>query len=138
MYHDSGSNRHVFHDRASFSTYTTIPPVKGFGHQLITSAVGRGTVELRTQDGSRSFTLTNALHIPAARANLLSQIRLDQKGIGATLSNGKIMLFRTTDGVPISDGSVLNEMYRLHLRVRSMPQSPPVVNAIHTPGFYIA
>jgi hypothetical protein len=141
LYHDSGSNRHVFYDRSSFTEYTPIPPltVKGFGNQLSTLAVGRGTVQLRTINGARSFTLTNALHIPTARANLLSQVRLDRKGIGATLSHGKIVLFRDADGTPIVDGSVDNEMYRLHLHiVRPPASSPPTVNALSSPGFYTA
>jgi hypothetical protein len=47
-HHDSGANRHVFHDRSVFENYETIAPltVKGFGKNLSAIAIGRGTVRL--------------------------------------------------------------------------------------------
>jgi hypothetical protein len=129
-------------DKSSFTEYTPIPPltVKGFGNQLTTTAIGRGTVLLKTLNGAKTITLTNALHIPAARANLLSQIRLDQRGIGATMSNGRVVLFRTEDGTPLVDGSVDNDMYRLHLAITQPPKPAPSINAAtaDSAGFYTA
>ena len=75
-FYDSAANRHVFHDRSAFYTYESIPPlpVKGFGHDLSTAAIGRGSVRLQSKIGSRTFPiiLTGVLHIPGARAHLLS------------------------------------------------------------------
>jgi hypothetical protein len=41
-HHDSGANRHVFHDRTIFGQYKSIPPltVKGFGQNLSATAIG--------------------------------------------------------------------------------------------------
>ena len=144
IYHDSGSNRHVFYDKSSFTEYQHIPPIKvnGFGDNLSTAAVGRGSVVLSsgTDQRIKRITLTNVLHVPAAHANLLSQIRLDRKGIGATLKEGRVVLFKTADGSPIVHGTVHNDMYRLDLRIVApdRPTPSPTVNAIHSLGFYTA
>jgi hypothetical protein len=95
-HHDSAANRHVFHDRSAFENYTTITPlaVKGFGKNLSTAAIGLGTVRLRCKYGDRtsSILLTNVLHIPAARSNLVSGVRLDNAGVSTTLQNGTVVL----------------------------------------------
>jgi hypothetical protein len=95
-HHDSAANRHVFHDKTAFESYTTIEPlaVKGFGHDLSTVAIGHGTVRLRCKIGDNQtwILLTDVLHIPAARSNLISGIRLDNAGVTTTLGNGAIML----------------------------------------------
>jgi hypothetical protein len=53
IYHDSGSNRHVFFNQSSFSEYRPIQPltVNGFGDNLCTAAVGRGSVNFKTRNG---------------------------------------------------------------------------------------
>ena len=77
-HHDSGANRHVFHDQSIFKRYEAITPltVKGFGHNLSTVAIGQGSVRLEGRYGTQkcSVTLDNVLHIPAARSNLISGI----------------------------------------------------------------
>jgi len=116
-YHDSGSNRHVFHSRESFEEYTHIQPVKvhGFSKGLTIAAIGAGSVRLRgSYDGSpTSFTLTNCLHVPAAHANLISQVRLNKFGVSAYFEDGKVMLYK--DKVPCIDGQIHNDMYRLNV-----------------------
>ena len=83
---------------------------------------------------------TNVLHVPAARANLLSQIRLDSKGIGATLMDGHAKLFHACDGSPIVHGVIHNDMYRLDLHIVPNAVSPtlPTIQAVHSPGFCTA
>ena len=77
-HHDSAANRHVFHNKTAFEEYTPIEPlaVKGFGCNLSTIAIGRGTVRLWCTYGGceSSILLTNVLHILAARSNLISGV----------------------------------------------------------------
>ena len=112
-HHDSGANRHVFHNCDTFHTYDTIMPltVKGFGHNLSTLAIGQGTIHLKAHYGDRTspITLHNVLHIPAARSNLISGILLDKAGIICTLGNNSISL--SINGQTIVDGHIINNMY---------------------------
>ena len=156
-YHDSGANRHVFHDRDVFEQYESIQPltVKGFGRNLSALAIGRGTVRLEGHHRNRRspILLQNVLHIPAARSNLIRGAQLDKAGVTSTLGNNGIHL--SVRGDIIVDGTLNNEMYRLNLNIvpphsRSLTSriSPPTLSsrlgpqlaACQTPplGFYIA
>lgn len=119
IFHDSGANRHVFHSRSAFSKYTAIDPVtvNGFGKGHTTSAVGKGTVDVTSiVNGVKShITLTNCLHIPSARANLLSQIRMDKHGVTAVIGKKQITLYR--NGEPFVKGHAQNELYKLDLAI---------------------
>jgi hypothetical protein len=118
-HHDSGANRHVFHDKSAFEHYQTIPPlsVKGFGQNLSAVAIGRGTVRLQGHHNNQSCSilLNNVLHIPAARTNLISGVQLDKAGVVSTLGNNSILL--SANGKVIISGSVVNDMYRLNLTI---------------------
>ena len=151
-HHDSAANRHVFHDKTAFETYTSIEPlaVKGFGRNLSAVAIGRGTVRLRCEYGDResAVLLTNVLHIPAARSNLISGVRLDDAGVTTTLGNGCIEL--SHEGIPLVTGKIEHDMYRLNFQIiraktlinnhmtllRSLPQLAAV--NLHDSGFFIA
>lgn len=127
-YHDSAANRHVFHDRSAFDRYQSIDPlsVKGFGRDLSTVAIGRGNVRLRCTYNDRvtkTIVLTDVLHIPAARSNLVSNVRLDKMGVFATLGDGGITLL--FQGSPLVSGSLHHEMYRLNFSI-IRPPSPRV------------
>jgi hypothetical protein len=146
-YYDCGANRHVFHDRAAFETYDTIPPlsVKGFGHHLSTVAIGRGTVRLLPTYGDHPtpIVLNHVLHIPAARSNLISGIQLDKAGVTALLGNGSATL--SLCGTPIATATIENNMYRLNVHI--VPPTPTLLSRIsplimssstHQSNFYTA
>jgi hypothetical protein len=135
-HHDSAANRHVFHDRSAFENYKMIAPlaVKGFGKNLFTAAIGLGTVRLRCKYGDRtsSILLTNVLHIPAARSNLVSGMCLDNAGVSTTLENGTVVL--SARGSPIVDGAIHDDMYCLNLSiVRPSPRpTQPSLSSVST------
>jgi len=116
-YHDSGANRHVFHNHDIFSDYECIKPitVQAFGKGLTTQAIGRGCITLKGWYGDQFnyYKLTNCLHIPDSRINLISQRRLDQFGVVGQLSAGGPVLVR--NGTPIIGGMIHNDLYRLNL-----------------------
>jgi hypothetical protein len=115
--HDSAANRHVFHSKESFDEYNEITPVKvkGFGKELSTCAIGKGTVIIKsfTERGThRTLKLRNCLHIPTARFNLISQSQLDRAGLSSSTSNGTVSIHRQGDILMI--GSLgEDDMYRL-------------------------
>lgn len=117
--HDSGANKHVFHSRRSFKMYTEIEPVKvnGFGKDLNTCAVGVGSVlvEAWKEGGLKVlYELTNCIHVPSARYNLISQAQLDNAGVSATAGNGKITIHK--DGLILLSGHLgTNMMYKLNM-----------------------
>jgi hypothetical protein len=90
--HDSAANRHMFHTKSIFSKYDEIDPVlvKGFGRELTTSAISKGTMIMQawSKGGSPfTFKLLYCLHIPTACYNLILQSQLDHNGICAQVGN---------------------------------------------------
>ncbi|KAF5389568.1 hypothetical protein D9757_004186 [Collybiopsis confluens] len=115
--HDTGASRHIFHDEQFFANYTKfdIPlAVHGFGSNLTAAAIGKGTVSMRARfDGeTRLFSVSNALHIPSARCNLISGSRLDKKGVSTATGNGRITYF-SPENFPFAGGSIVNDLYRM-------------------------
>src|SRR5258707_14190491 len=90
-HHASSENRHIFYNRSMFEDYDMIAPltVKGFGHDLLATAISQGTVWLEGyhKDDKCSILLRNVLHIPAARTNLISGIELDKAGVVAMMGH---------------------------------------------------
>jgi hypothetical protein len=149
-FYDSGANRHVFHDRSVFESYETTLPlsVKGFGENLSTTAIGRGSVRLTSHPGYHhpSILLTNVLHIPLARSNLVSSTQLGNRDVIATL--GKHILTLSHNGSIFLDGLVERGMYRLRTKpirpatatTSLLSRISPTAASLDTqqPGFYTA
>jgi hypothetical protein len=155
-YYDSAANRHVFHDRNAFEKYSPITPlpVKGFEDNLTAPAVGIGSVRLQCRVGVQpsTFVLTNVLHIPSARSNLVSGALLYGLGVAATLVKPSPSL--SYKGTPFLNLSVHHGMFclettpmRASSATRSLlsrmtpiatPQSAQVATTSSTPGFYTA
>ncbi len=119
VYHDSGANRHIFYDRSVFTNYRSITPltVKGFGSSLATSAVGVGDVYLRTtvKGTVSTMKLSDALHVPSARLNLVSQGCLERRGVCSATGNGSLVL--SLAGKTIATGKIQqNDLFRLHVK----------------------
>lgn len=117
-YHDSGANRHIFFDRAVFDNYREIPnlQVKGFGSTLSTAAIGVGDIFFTASCGGKNteLRLSNVLHVPSARLNLISQGCLERRNISCHFENGMVTL--SLRGAGIVDGRILpNNLYRLNM-----------------------
>jgi hypothetical protein len=135
-HHDSGANRHVFHDRSAFETYQAMDPVavKGFGRNLMTAAVGQGTVRVLGRYGDREtpIILNRVLHIPAARSNLISHSQLDNAGVTAILGNGLAVL--AVRGVNIVGGAMHQGMYRLNMTIVRPANRQTLISRIEAPN----
>jgi hypothetical protein len=150
--YNSGANCHMFNKSSDFETYETIEPliVQGFGDEFSTTTLGHGDVRLRAMHGARSSTLllTNVLHIPRARSNLISGTQLACHGIIATLRGTDVTL--SLNGVPLVDSFVEHGMY--HLNVSPISSSVSTTSSLLScvslnlvlapssaePGFYTA
>lgn len=119
FYHDSGANRHIAFERGVFHNYKAIDPVpvNGFDNSLHSNAVGKGDVHFATNyDGiTRTVKLTDVLHVPSARLNLVSQGCLERKGISCHSGQGRLVL--KTHGVEILRGNLgNNNLFLLDVR----------------------
>jgi len=130
-HHDSGANCHVFHDRSTFEDYDVIAllTVKGFGHDLSATAIGRGTVWLEGyhKNDKCSILLRNVLHIPAARTNLISGIELDKAGVVALMGHSTIHLY--SGSKILISRELVNDMYKLDVKIVN-PRLPLLTNRI--------
>lgn len=135
-HHDSGANRHVFHNRSAFETYQPIRPieVKGFRHNLSTTAIGRGTVRVNGHYGARvsPIVLHNVLHISAARSNLISGPQLDLARVSSLLGDGLATL--SVHGENVIGGSLHNNMYCLNMSIVCPTHQHPLLSRLDPPS----
>jgi hypothetical protein len=133
-FHDSASTEHVVWNRANFTQYRTITPivVEGFSKDMVTQALGRGTVELiATYNGSRTkLILTNVLHMPQARNNLISGVQLARAGIASHLDADGAKLLNTKTGQYFCSGT-LKTFFELN--IQCTPVNAPNVSATNAP-----
>jgi hypothetical protein len=133
IYHDSGATRHVFYQKEIFDTYEAFSKplnVKGFDSSLSAPAMGKGSISFKAVcDGlQNTITLSDVLHVPAARCNLVSQSQLDRRGVHSYIGNGKIHLSK--NGKKIVDGQLERDLYRLNLIPVKVP--PPRISLMDT------
>jgi hypothetical protein len=62
-----------------------------------------------------TIILSNVLHIPTSRLNLISGFQLDEAGFAARLGNGLVTLSPQEQG--IVDGVLYNDMYQLNMSI---------------------
>ncbi|KAF9060016.1 hypothetical protein BDP27DRAFT_1430583 [Rhodocollybia butyracea] len=98
--HDTGATRHIF--------------VHDFGSNLSATAIGKGTIVLKTTHNkiTRQFSLSNVLHIPTARSNLILGLRLDKKGISTLSGQGKIT-YLSPKGTAFVSGEIIDDLYQM-------------------------
>ena len=126
---DCATTSHICNDRESFKTYQleNDTTVAGVGN-VKTNGKGHGMVELiSTYNGcAYSMKLTNILHIPSNRNNLLSLGRLDAAGGGYSSTNGLLAL-TSADRMMIMEGvKVSSNLYKMRVTVRkNIPMGMP-------------
>lgn len=118
----SSANEHMFRDRSAFETYHPLYSGRakacdeGFCPN-VSFAIGRGTVRVKSQCGKRTSTirLTEVLHVPHTRYNIISGILLDRAEVTATMGNGRIIL--SYEGTNIADGEIRDDFFCLNMSV---------------------
>lgn len=89
--HDSASTEHIVHDKSLFTTYRSIAPidVEGFNKTMVARAIGRGDVFViaKYKGHETKLKLTNVLHMPEARNNLVSGVQMAKTGVTSSLNS---------------------------------------------------
>lgn len=101
---DSGATRHICATKDAFTSYNTV----GDGEELVylgdsrTAAVsGKGKVMLKLTSG-KTLALSDVLHVPNIRTNLISVALLSKGGIKVSFESDKIVM--TKDNVFVGKG----------------------------------
>jgi len=80
---DSGATSHITHRRDAFDTYQSISavPIAGVGGAKA-HAIGRGNIKLKSECDGHTYILelTNVLHVPKNKNNLLSLGKWEKQG----------------------------------------------------------
>ncbi|KAF8145471.1 hypothetical protein K438DRAFT_1427693, partial [Mycena galopus ATCC 62051] len=58
------------------------------------------------------FSISNVLHIPTARYNLISGSRIDRKGVSMRTGSGKITYLNAAE-VPFASGGIVKDLYKM-------------------------
>ncbi|CAI0424569.1 unnamed protein product [Linum tenue] len=88
------------------------------GHEVLLGdhrtikVLGSGTVELFFTSGKK-VVLTNVLHVPDVRKNLVSGFMLCKKGIKVVIESDRVIL--TKDGMFVGKGYVSDGMFKLSI-----------------------
>lgn len=126
---DTAASSHITNNRAAFTDYTSLHThVSGIGRQPA-DVQGCGTVHIRTtvSDELHTVKLTNVLHVPTARHNILSIGRLDEAGGRANTSSGTISLLDKNNKV-FATGKRANKIYYLHAKTELPEQAHNVTD----------
>lgn len=114
---DGGSTTHICTERAAFATFTPLEEhiqgivkngpalqVLGYGSVLVNVSV-KGRAD-------RIVKLTNVRYCPNARDNLMSESRMDRKGMEITKRNGRLTI-KKPNGEIVMEGKLINNLYEI-------------------------
>ncbi|CAI7927624.1 unnamed protein product [Closterium sp. NIES-54] len=114
---DTGATQHMTHS-ASFLTNVGAPRDVTrvvFGNDKSLPVVGVGSTRLIVDGGP--VDITNMLHIPGLKVNLLSVTQLAKKGVKVTIDDAKMNLF--WKGKQFAQGILNGELYQLKTHPRA-------------------
>ncbi|CAI7872032.1 unnamed protein product [Closterium sp. NIES-54] len=114
---DTGATQHMMHS-ASFLTNVGIPGNVTrvvFGNDKSLPVVGVGNTRLIVDGGP--VDITNVLHVPGLKVNLLSVTLLAKKGVKVTIDDAKMNLF--WKGKQFAQGVLNGELYQLKTHPRA-------------------
>ena len=92
---DSGATRHICADRGAFSSYSSVDDGEQvfMGDSRPSPVVGKGKVLLKLTSG-KILSLTDVLHVPEIRWNLISVFLLGKAGVKVCFEYDKIVMTR--------------------------------------------
>jgi hypothetical protein len=122
---DTGSTNHIANWRDLFSSYEPTPEATVYGvGGKITSVVGRGTITLIAQYGTRKrvLNLTNVNYIPTNKYNIFALGRWDSCGRKYKASDGKLTLYNRQNAPVLKGQKIASNIYKFRLYTRAMKQ----------------
>ncbi|KAL0413782.1 UNVERIFIED_CONTAM: hypothetical protein Sradi_1579900 [Sesamum radiatum] len=92
-WYDSGATVHVYNDRSQFKHYEDAAEGQQvlMGNANTTIVLGKGNVEIQFTSGKKML-LTNVLHVPEIRKNLVSAAILSKKGLKTVIEADKLIV----------------------------------------------
>ena len=125
---DGGSTTHICTDRNMFATFTNKQSsIRGIQKNApALQSIGFGDVHLTCMvDGKseRTITLMNIVYCPDARDNLISESRMDRKGLEIRKRKGLVNVLRT-DGSILMQGHLNGSLYELNCHASPSSTSP--------------
>ncbi|KAK2360887.1 hypothetical protein QL285_086105 [Trifolium repens] len=91
---DSGATRHICANRDAFTSYTSVGDEEKFVYlsdSKTATVLGKGKILLRLTSG-KTLALTNVLHVPSIRTNLISVSLLIKNGVKVSFESDKIVM----------------------------------------------
>jgi len=115
---DSGATNHICTERMAFTTFTPAnESIKGIvkdGPEL--TVLGTGTVLAHVSvkgRPDRTIKLLNVSYCPNARDNLMSESRMDRKGMEIVKRNGCVTI-KNSDGETMIEGQLRGNLYEVN------------------------
>ncbi|KAM1053110.1 hypothetical protein ACFX2C_000643 [Malus domestica] len=111
---DTGATRHVYADRNLFVSYQSVDGGENMymGNVIASAVAGKGKVTLKLTSG-KEFSLTNVLHVPNIRNNLISGSFLSNKGFKIVFESDKFVI--TKGGVYVGKGYLAEGLFKLNV-----------------------
>jgi len=121
---NSGASNHCFTDRALFSTYLPLEILStGLGANLGSTfhIVGKESVSFKSMiDGKiRQVDLNKVLHMPNLRSNLISVLKLGEKGTDVSFDNNSAAVI-TRDSTKILIATRVGQLYTIDTMNRKL------------------
>ena len=119
----SSATRHICASKESFSTYTPVEngeEVVYLGDSRTVNVLGKGKVHLKLTSG-KILTLSEVLHVPNIRENLVSMALLGKVGIKVSFESDKIVM--TKNNVFVGKGYCNQGLFVLNVS-ETMNESP--------------
>jgi hypothetical protein len=118
---DSAATTHICKVKSAFITFELKPgTIGGINNKAATlSILGRGDVRIISKVDGRddeTITLRNVAYCPDAADNLISEGRLDRKGMEICRKNGKVTV-RKPDGTTVMQGRLEGMLYPLNVTI---------------------
>ena len=120
---DLGASDHCFVDKSLFTTYKPLQQLS-FGlfanKGAAFSIEGKGSVEIVTdiKGVKRKVKFENMLHTPDMRSNLISLLRLEDKGVYVEIGGGKVQV-KSPEREDIMTGVRLGRLYTVNVHTLS-------------------
>ncbi|CAI7887926.1 unnamed protein product [Closterium sp. NIES-54] len=114
---DTGATQHMTHSASLLNNVGAPGDVTSivFGNDKSLPVVGVGTTRLIVDSGP--VDITNVLHVPGLKVNLLSASHLSKKGVAFTMDDAKMTLF--WKGEQFAQGVLNGELYQLKMHPKA-------------------
>ena len=119
-YVDTGATRHICNDKGMFTSYTKVTSEEKLfmGNSSFSGVEGKGKVVLKMTSG-KELELTNVLHVPDIRKNLVSGSLLVKHGFRLVFESNKMIVSK--GGMFVGKGYLDEGLFKCNVMVITPP-----------------